>query len=125
LISLINRYVEAVFLKVFHENEKLIFIVEFIVNFISITKYIIAFYVFSYLAILPNGLQAVANKVYSIAILVIFLFFSSRFVNKFFQHDLVEKSKLKSISKNLLPFVNKVIIALIWVVGIIMIIGNL
>ena len=125
LISLINRYIEAIFLKIFHDNDKLIFVLEFFVNFISITKYIIAFYIFSYLAILPEWLEWVANKIYSIALLVIFLFFSSRFVNKFFQHDLIEKSKLKTVSKNLLPFVNKVIIALIWVVGIIMIIWNL
>jgi hypothetical protein len=125
VISLINRHIEKLCLKFFGENEKFIFVVEFIVKFISVTKYIIAFYVFSYLAILPAWVEPIANKIYSIAILIIFLFFSSSFVNKFFQHDLIEKSKLKTISKNLLPFVNKVIIALIWVVGVIMIIWNL
>gem|GEM_PF-4165722 len=47
-------YIEAIFLKIFHDNDKLIFVLEFFVNFISITKYIIAFYIFSYLAILPE-----------------------------------------------------------------------
>ena len=119
---MVNRYIENLCLKWFRENEKLLFVLEFIVKFIAVTKYIIAFYAFSYLAILPEGVEPIANKLYSIAILIIFLFFSSRFINKFFQHDLIEQSKLKAVSKNLLPFVNKVIIALIWVVGIIMII---
>ena len=125
LINLVNKHIEKIFSKVFKHNYKFLFLWEFLVKIISITKYVVAFYIFSYLAILPDTLDVIANKLYYIAILVIFLFFSSSFVNTFFQHDLVESSKLKKISKNLLPFVNKVIVALIWVVWIIMIIGNL
>jgi hypothetical protein len=91
-------------------------IIDILVRFLSVTKYIIAFYVFSFFAFLPDYIRVIANKMYSIVILLIFLYYLSKFVNKFFNEELIEKSKLKAISKNLLPFVNKIIVIFIWVV---------
>ena len=84
LINLVNKHIEKIYSKVFKHNYKFLFLWEFLVKIISITKYVVAFYIFSYLAILPDTLDVIANKLYSIAILVIFLFFSSSFVNTFF-----------------------------------------
>lgn len=42
-----------------------------------------------------------------------------------FDAKLIAKSKIKSMSKTLLPFMRKVIIAVIWIVGVITIVGNL
>jgi len=125
IIGFINKYLEKISHKYFEDKKDLIFVLDFIIKLISITKYVIAFYIFSKLADLPAYARLIANKTYSIIIIVIFLYFLSWFVNKFFQDDLIKKSKLKSVSKNLLPFVNKIIIALIWIVGAITIIWNL
>ena len=84
LINLVNKHIEKIYSKVFKHNYKFLFLWEFLVKIISITKYVVAFYIVSYLAILPDTLDVIANKLYSIAILVIFLFFSSSFVNTFF-----------------------------------------
>jgi MscS family membrane protein len=111
--------------RTFEERKNVLFVLEHVFKFFSLTKYILAFYIFSYLAVLPPYIKGFANKGYSIIVLVIFLFFLTGFVNRFFQEELIEKSKLKAISKNLLPFVNKVIVIFIWIVWAITIIGNL
>lgn len=123
--NLLLKYLYYFFHNIFVKQKKALFVFDFIVKFISVTKYVIAFYTFSYFAELPVWIKEMANKIYSILILIIFLFFLTGFVNKFFQDDLIAKSKLKKISKNLLPFINKIIIAFIWVVWAITIIGNL
>lgn len=124
-IALINRSLEYLFKKYFEDNEMIHIIIDILVRFLSVTKYIIAFYVFSFFAFLPDYIRVIANKMYSIVILLIFLYYLSKFVNKFFNEELIEKSKLKAISKNLLPFVNKIIVIFIWVVWAITIIWNL
>ena len=125
VVALINRGLEYLFKKYFDWNEVVHIIIDFLVRFLSVTKYIIAFYVFSFFAFLPDYIRFIANKVYSIIILLIFLYYLTKFVNKFFNDELIEKSKLKAISKNLLPFVNKIIVIFIWVVWAITIMWNL
>jgi hypothetical protein len=46
-------------------------------------------------------------------------------INIVFKKELIFKSKLKAVSKTLLPFVNKIIIIFLWVIGIITVIANL
>lgn len=125
VLWLINRFVEFIIKKIFIKNETVMFITDFIVRFVSITKYIVAFYWFSYFALLPDNIKVWANKWYSIAIIIVFLVFATSFVNKFFSHDLVQQSKLKALSRTLLPFVNKIIVIFIWIIWIITIFDNL
>lgn len=124
-VWLIKKTIEFFIKKLFSENKTVIFITEFIVKFISIAKYILAFYIFSYFAVLPISVKNLANKWYSVIIIIIFLIFVTWFVNKFFTEDMIKKSKLKSLSRSLLPFVNRIIIIFIWVIWIITIFDNL
>ena len=124
IVWLINRTTESFINKVFKENSTVLLITEFVVRFISITKFIFAFYVFSYFAVLPETLKIIANKWYSISIIIIFVVFATWFVNKFFTDDLIKKSKLKALSRTLLPFVNKAIVIFIWVIWIITVFDN-
>lgn len=97
----------------------------FLTRFISVAKYIAAIYIGFSLAILPGYIQDVVEKISSISILIIFLVFLTSFVNLIFQKELILKSKMKAVSKHLLPFINKMIVVFIWVIWAITIIGNL
>lgn len=125
LVGLINRTSEYFVNKVFAENKTVLLITDFVVRFISITKFIFAFYVFSYFSVLPETIKLIANKWYSISVIIIFVVFATWFINKFFTDDLIKKSKLKALSRTLLPFVNKAIIIFIWVIWIITVFDNL
>jgi MscS family membrane protein len=123
-IWFINRVTEY-FIHKYSENNLILFVTDFAVKFIAISKYLIAFYVLSYFAILPDNLSKIVNHVYSISLIIVIIFFATWFVNNFFTHDLIQKSKLKALSKSLLPVINKAIIVFIWVIWIITIFDNL
>lgn len=125
LIWLINKLWKKILNRVFKENKTALFLIDFLVKLVSISKFFVAFYVFSHFAILSEWFKLVANKVYSITIIVVFLIYITWFVNKFFSYDLIQQSKLKTLSRNLLPFINKVIVAFIWLIWIITIFDNL
>lgn len=124
LVWIINLLIEKK-IKFYLSHNKYSIIVDFLIKFLTITKYLLAFYVFSFFAILPEFIQLIAGKVYSIIILVIILYFLTIVVNRFFEYELIEKSKLKIISKNLLPFVNKIVVVLIWFIWGITIMWNI
>jgi len=125
IIWLINRSSEFVLNKVFKENSTALFIIDFIVSLVSISKYFAAFYAFSIFAILSESIKSLSNTIYSVTIILVFLIYITWFINNFFSHDLIQKSKLKALSRNLLPIINKVIIAFIWIIWVITIFDNL
>lgn len=94
-------------------------------SFIFPIKYIIGIWLITNLLILPNNILLLIETGTGIVFLIILLLFATKFVNILFTEGLIEKSKLKVISKSLLPFVNKVIVAIIWIIGIITILSNL
>lgn len=79
----INRITEKLIHK-YSDNSLILFVTDFTVKFIAISKYLIAFYVLSYLAILPDNISAIVNQVYSISLIVVIIFFATWFVNNFF-----------------------------------------
>lgn len=125
IIWIFNKLTDYFIKKFFGNNTAVIFISDFIIRFIAITRYIIAFYVFTYFSIIPISVKDIVHRWYSIAIILTFTIFATSFVNKFFAYDLIEKSKLKALSRNLLPFVNKIIVWFIWVIWAITIFDNL
>lgn len=100
-------------------------IVDLLLSSFSTLKYLLSFYAGWQLVTVPSGLNAWVDKVSSVLLLVIVLLFATNFVNHVFDAKLIAKSKIKSMSKTLLPFMRKVIIAVIWIVGVITIVGNL
>ena len=125
VVWLINRAFEKIFKNIFSEKSTILFLIDFIIKFIAVSKYVLAFYVLSYFAILPETIKGIVNTTYSIMIIIIVLFFATSFVNKFFTEDLIKQSKLKALSRTLLPFINKAIIVFIWIIWIITIFDNL
>ncbi|MDD3144644.1 MAG: mechanosensitive ion channel family protein [Candidatus Gracilibacteria bacterium] len=102
-----------------------IFFLDLLFGFISLTKYFLALYTFSYFAILPGFFEIYLNKFYSIAVIIILVYYVTKFINGFFLQNLEKKSKIKTHSKTLLPFLNKIIVIFIWVIAFITIFDNL
>lgn len=102
-----------------------VFFLDLLFWFISLTKYFLALYTFSYFAILPWFFEFYLNKFYSIAVIIILVYYVTKFINWFFFQNLEKKSKIKTHSKTLLPFLNKIIVIFIWVIAFITIFDNL
>lgn len=98
---------------------------DFFIRFLDLVKYIWAIYVLFYLAITPEYIDLIVSKSTSVLIIFIFLSLTTSFINIVFQKELILKSKLKAVSRTLLPFINKIIVIFIWVIWIISIIWNL
>jgi len=79
-------------------------------------KYIASAYVFFYLAQTPNYINVIVDQATSVLVIFIFLSLLTSFINIVFEKELLFKSKLKAVSKTLLPFINKVIIIFVWVI---------
>lgn len=92
---------------------------------VSTAKYLLSFYLAWQIALAPEWLNKWVWEASSILFLVILLLFVTHFINLVFTERLIEWSKMKSMSKALLPFVRKTIIALVWIIGIITVVSNL
>ncbi|PIE85241.1 hypothetical protein CSA08_03225 [Candidatus Gracilibacteria bacterium] len=127
LIGLINNKLDVILTKLTKKSKSLLddIIGSFIVKFINIAKYVASFYLFFYIAKVPKYIKEGVDEFSSVILSIVFLVLLSNFVNIIFQKELIMKNKLKAINKTLLPFVNKIIIAVIWIIGIISILSNL
>jgi small-conductance mechanosensitive channel len=65
--------------------------------------------------------------VYSIGIIIIFLISFTSFITNLFKYKIIKNPKLKlePEAKTLIPFIEKIIIVIIWVIGFITVFGNL
>ncbi|QFR39211.1 mechanosensitive ion channel family protein [Candidatus Gracilibacteria bacterium 28_42_T64] len=126
-MNLVNKVLEKLFIRLSKKTETELddLVGEFIIKFINLAKYIFALYVVFYLAKTPVYIDILVEKATSVLIIIIFLSLFTSFVNLVFQKELILKSKLKAVSRTLLPFINKVTVIFIWIIGTITIIGNL
>lgn len=127
IISIISEILEKIFIKLFWNNDTDLddIIWNFIIKFIDVSKYVAAVYMLFYIAITPKYVDKIVDQFSSILLLVIFLTFLTGFVNVIFQKELILKSKLKAVSRTLLPFINKIIVIFIWIIWVISILWNL
>jgi MscS family membrane protein len=88
-------------------------------------KYLGAFYIAWQFAIVSEFLDRWVAEASSIAFLILLLLFVTKLINLVFNHKLIDESKMKAMSRTLMPFVRKTIIVLVWIIGIITIISNL
>lgn len=127
IVSIISNILEKIFIKLFWNNDIDLddIIWNFIIKFIDVSKYVAAIYMLFYIAITPKYIDKIVDQFSSILLLIIFLTFLTWFVNVIFQKELILKSKLKAVSRTLLPFINKIIVIFIWIIWIISILWNL
>lgn len=100
-------------------------VVDIVFSTIHVAKYLAAFYLGWKFVTLPESYNIFVEQAASITLLVIALLFVTKFINLVFTQKLIDESKMKAMSKTLMPFVRKTIIALVWIIGIITIIWNL
>lgn len=100
-------------------------VLDMVLSSTHVLKYLVAFYLSWQFISVPEGVDRWVDEFSSIFLLVILLLFITKFINLIFTQKLIDESKMKAISKSLMPFVRKTIIAIVWIVGIITIISNL
>jgi len=100
-------------------------VVDIFFSSIHTAKYLLAFYIAWQFVDAPESVGVWISEFSSILLLVILLFFVTKLINLLFNQKLIDESKMKAMSRSLMPFVRKTIIAIVWVVGIITIISNL
>lgn len=126
-LSLLEKVIRDLFEKIVAntENDFDDMIFEIVMSLVHNIKYLLTLYLSWQLLIVPESLDLMVDQGFSIALLILLLLMITKCINLLFQQKLIENSRMKSVSKALLPFVQKIIIALVWIVGIITVISNL
>jgi len=98
---------------------------DIIFSSVHTVKYIASFYFAWQLISVPSFVDTFVWEFSSILLLIVLLLFVTKLINLLFNQKLIDESKMKAMSRSLMPFVRKTIIALVWIVWIITIISNL
>jgi len=102
-------------------------IIDFVVNLINATKIILSLYAWVASLPLSVGLRALSNKVFYVSLVIVWIVLWTSLINIFFKKVLLKSKRTDKLwlSKQLFPFLNKVLVIFLWVVGWITIMSNL
>jgi len=127
LIWVINRLLKVVLDKVAEKTDNDIdnVFVDYLFRFIKTNKYFVWLYIFFLFITIPEVYQWYINKTFYIIFLIIFIYFITSFINVAFESVLIKKTRFRSLNKNLLSFIKKIIIVSTWIIWIITILSNL
>lgn len=100
-------------------------ILDILFSAFTTAKYVVVFVIAWQIVVAPEWLDTLIWQISSVSFLIILLVFFTNFVNLLFTEKFIKQSKMKAMSRTLLPFVRKTIIALIWWVWAITVIANL
>jgi MscS family membrane protein len=127
LISFLEKIIQRIAKRLAAQTETDLddMVLDILFSSIHTVKYLLAFYIAWQLVDAPESMNAWIGEFSSILLLVIMLLFVTKLINLLFNQKLIDESKMKAMSRSLMPFVRKAIIAVVWVVGIITIISNL
>lgn len=127
ILSLVQIHTKKVCDKITHkipwEIDTILF--NFLIKAVSISKYVISAYVAYELLNLPTEITNIVDKVFNVSFIFIGVILATSLVNEIFKVYVLRLWDLHTLAKQLLPFLNKVIIVFIWILGIITIISNL
>jgi len=126
IIGIFIKYLELILNKLFTKTiskyDDIIW--TFIINFIKVSKYILAIYIWIYLAIIPDFFQLVIDKIFNVSFIFAFLILINGLIKDIF--DTIWKNwKFTWLSSQVFPMVSKIIIVFIWIIWTITIIWNL
>jgi len=127
LIWVLNRLLEVVLKKIVDRTNNDVdnVFVKYFIGFIKTNKYFIWIYVFFKFLTIPTIYNIYVNKIFYIIFLIIFIYYLTSFLNVAFESILVKRTRFKSLNKNLLSFIKKVIIVATWIIWVITILSNL
>jgi MscS family membrane protein len=127
LISFLEKIIQGFAKKITEKTETDLddLVLDLLFSSIHTVKYLFTFYIAWQVVESPESLNAWISECSSILLLIILLLFVTKLINLLFNHKLIDESKMKAVSRTLMPFVRKTIVAIVWIVGIITIISNL
>jgi len=127
VIWAINRILQIILTRVVSKTHNEIdnVFVDYLIKFIKTNKYFIWLYVFFRFLSLSENYLAYINKTFYIIFLLIFIYFFTSFLNVTFETILIKKTRFKSLNKNLLSFIKKIIIVATWIIWVITVLSNL
>ncbi len=127
LIGAVNRIFEKIFSSLANKTKNDIdnIAVNLLVRFIRTNKYFIALYIFTKFINLPEKFSYYIDSSIYIIFLVIFIYYMTIIINILFEKILKKQTRFKSLNRNLLDFVKKVLIVWAWIIWIITILSNL
>lgn len=126
-ITLFERWLEKAFHTIFSllKNETHETIArEFIIQFLDIFKFYGTLYIFFRFIHLPSNGQMIVDKIASVCMIIIIIFFITTLIKIIFEKGVFGKAKGKW-TLAVVPFITKVISVIIWLIGTIVIIKNL
>ncbi len=127
VIWVINRILQVILIKIVSKTNNQIdnIFVDYLIRFIKINKYFIGLYVFFRFIPIQENYLLYINKTFYIIFLLVFIYFFTSFLNVTFEMILIKKTRFKSLNKNLLSFIKKIIIVSTWVIWVITVLSNL
>ncbi len=99
--------------------------VDLLLKFVRTNKYFVSAYVFLKFISFPETIKDNIDKVFYIIFLAIFIYYATIIINVLFEKILIKQTRFKSLNKNLLDFVKKVLVVWAWIIWIITILSNL
>jgi hypothetical protein len=84
--------------------------VDLLVRFIRTNKYFVSAYIFLKFISLPEKISHYIDKTIFIIFLVIFIYYATIIINVLFEKILKKQTRFRSLNRNLLDFVKKVLV---------------
>jgi len=127
IIWVINRILQRILKKIVEKTNNNLdnIFVDYLINFIKTNKYFIWLFIFYKFINIPIEYQKYVDHTFYIIFLLIFIYFLTSFLNVTFENFLIKKTRFKSLNKNLLTFIKKILIVSTWIIWVITVLSNL
>lgn len=118
IIWILEKSIEKIVSKI---KNKLVW--DLVLNFLKVSKYIIAVYIWLKIALIPENYYVFINQIFKVSFIVTIIILLNSFIETIFEW--IKKSENYEINKHVIKLVKKVATIFIWLVWIITIIWNL
>lgn len=118
-----KKFCDKVTAKIPGQIDEILF--NFLIKSISISKYVISAYVAYRILEVPASFDVILDKIFDVSFIFIWIILWTSLINEIFKVYVLKLWELHTLAKQLLPFLNKVIIIFVWILWIITILSNL
>lgn len=126
IIALINNKIHASALKIVKKtaNKYDDLIEEALYIFIRTVKYIVSFYIWLQIAIIPTWFEYIIDKIFKVSFIISGLFVAHGLIKSVF-NELKKSKKSDQMSQQVFPMISNVLIVFMWIIWGLTILGNL
>lgn len=126
ILGLINKQLRKVLEKAIEsaKNKYYSLFLESTVKFIKIVKYLIAFYIWLQLLIVPTEFDYIISKIFKVSFILVLLLLWNSLINAVFKW-LIKNKKWWDLSKQVYPMLSRILIVFMWIIWWLTIIWNL